>query len=122
MEANNKPKLEEEHGKAYAVAEEDAATTNHKMMMKKHLSDDDESAAGEPEENYRGWKAMPYVIGQCSSISIISISAAARIYLLFNCTCTSPLLYNKLPRPSIDRSVDHRHSVSLLVDDDRCPL
>ena len=60
MEANNNSK----HGKAYSVAEEDATTTNNMMMKQKHLSDD-EAAAGEPEENYRGWKAMPYVIGQC---------------------------------------------------------
>ncbi|PAN22100.1 hypothetical protein PAHAL_3G513500 [Panicum hallii] len=83
MEANNKPKLEEEHGKAYAVAEEDAATTNHKMMMKKHLSDDDESAAGEPEENYRGWKAMPYVIGNetCEKLGTIGTTANLLVYL-----------------------------------------
>jgi hypothetical protein len=31
----------------------------------KQLSD--ESDAGEPEENYRGWKAMPYVIGELTT-------------------------------------------------------
>ena len=111
MEANNNSK----HGKAYSVAEEDATTTNNMMMKQKHLSDD-EAAAGEPE-NYRGWKAMPYVIGQCS-ISLIYISALLlmlRAHLLsFLIVCTSSA-------PS--SIINHRHVlfIYLLVDDDRCP-
>ncbi|RLN29356.1 protein NRT1/ PTR FAMILY 2.11-like [Panicum miliaceum] len=79
MEANNKPKQKEE---AYAVAEEDATTNNNKMT-RKHLSDDDEAAAGEPEENYRGWKAMPYVIGNetCEKLGTIGTTANLLVYL-----------------------------------------
>jgi len=115
METNSsKPK----HGKPYAVAiaEEDATNSNNKMI-KKNLSDDDEAAAGEPEQKYRGWKAMPYVIGQCS-ISIIYISALLlmlRAHLLsFLIVCTSSA-------PS--SIINHRHVlfIYLLVDDDRCP-
>ena len=47
---------------AAAAVDETATTTSSKM---KQLSD--ESDAGEPEENYRGWKAMPYVIGDVST-------------------------------------------------------
>jgi peptide/histidine transporter 3/4 len=47
-----------QHDKAstFAAAEEMATTTKTKQLS-------DESDAGEPEENYRGWKSMPYVIG-----------------------------------------------------------
>jgi len=78
MEANNNSK----HGKAYSVAEEDATTTNNMMMKQKHLSDD-EAAAGEPEENYRGWKAMPYVIGNetCEKLGTIGTTANLLVYL-----------------------------------------
>ena len=59
------PQLEmPQHDKAFAaVAVDETATTTTKT---KQLSD--ESDAGEPEEeNYRGWKAMPYVIGDVST-------------------------------------------------------
>jgi len=59
------PQLEmPQHDKAptFAAAEETATTT---ITKTKQLSD--ESDAGEPEENYRGWKSMPYVIGELTT-------------------------------------------------------
>jgi len=58
------PQLEmPQHDKAFAaVAVDETATTTTKT---KQLSD--ESDAGEPEENYRGWKSMPYVIGELTT-------------------------------------------------------
>ena len=76
MEANHrKPPQQEEHenSKAYALAVVDDNATLNKV---KHLSGDDDDT-GEPPENYRGWKAMPYVIGQCSlSPYVIPVSHA----------------------------------------------
>ena len=65
------PQLEmPQHDKAFAaVAVDETATTTSSKM--KQLSD--ESDAGEPEENYRGWKAMPYVIGELSIYIYIHI-------------------------------------------------
>ena len=57
------PQLEmPQHDKAstFAAAEETATTTKTKQLS-------DESDAGEPEENYRGWKSMPYVIGELTT-------------------------------------------------------
>ncbi|CAN6338907.1 unnamed protein product [Urochloa humidicola] len=72
MEAN---KNKTQHQEAYAVGDEDA-TMNNKTM--KHLDDD-----GEPEENYRGWKAMPYVIGNetCEKLGTIGTTANLLVYL-----------------------------------------
>ncbi|RCV19701.1 hypothetical protein SETIT_3G406500v2 [Setaria italica] len=78
MEANSSSKpQQEENDKAYALAvADDDATTNE--MKTKHLSDD-----GEPEENYRGWKAMPYVIGNetCEKLGTIGTTANLLVYL-----------------------------------------
>lgn len=59
MDAANSPRGEQ---KAYS----DAAMAE---KMKKQLSEngaeaDHEADAGEPVVDYRGWKAMPYVIGE----------------------------------------------------------
>ncbi|CAD6266792.1 unnamed protein product [Miscanthus lutarioriparius] len=75
------PQLEmPQHDKAYtfAAAEEMATTTTTKT---KQLSD--ESDAGEPEENYRGWKSMPYVIGNetCEKLGTIGTTANLLVYL-----------------------------------------
>jgi hypothetical protein len=70
------PQLEmPQHDKAstFAAAEEMATTTT----TTKQLSD--ESDAGEPEENYRGWKSMPYVIGEAHhSYMLLYITACLR--------------------------------------------
>ncbi|CAL4897382.1 unnamed protein product [Urochloa decumbens] len=78
MEANkNKPQQEAAY--AVAVVDDDATTVSNKAT--KHLSDDDD--AGEPEENYRGWKAMPYVIGNetCEKLGTIGTTANLLVYL-----------------------------------------
>ncbi|CAD6266600.1 unnamed protein product [Miscanthus lutarioriparius] len=64
---------------AAAAVDETAATTTTSKM--KQLSD--ESDAGEPEENYRGWKAMPYVIGNetCEKLGTIGTTANLLVYL-----------------------------------------
>ncbi|CAN6339255.1 unnamed protein product [Urochloa humidicola] len=75
MEANkNKPQQAEAY--AVAVVDDDATTINNKAM--KELSDGDE-----PEENYRGWKAMPYVIGNetCEKLGTIGTTANLLVYL-----------------------------------------
>ena len=40
------------------------------MKQLSHDDDDESSDAGEPAENYRGWKSMPYVIGTVTSHTI----------------------------------------------------
>jgi hypothetical protein len=40
-------------------------TTTTKKMVEEQLSDDAGGGGELPEQNYRGWKAMPYVIGEC---------------------------------------------------------
>ncbi|CAN6357274.1 unnamed protein product [Urochloa humidicola] len=72
MEANKQ--------EAYAVVDDDASVTISNKTTK-HLSDDDD--AGEPEENYRGWKAMPYVIGNetCEKLGTIGTTANLLVYL-----------------------------------------
>ncbi|CAM0147159.1 unnamed protein product [Urochloa decumbens] len=79
MEANNKNKPQHQEAYAVAVVDDDATTTMSNKTMK-HLSDDD---AGEPEENYRGWKAMPYVIGNetCEKLGTIGTTANLLVYL-----------------------------------------
>ncbi|CAL5028399.1 unnamed protein product [Urochloa decumbens] len=77
MEAN---KNKTQHQEAYAVAVVDEdATMNNKTT--KHL--DDDGGRGEPEENYRGWKAMPYVIGNetCEKLGTIGTTANLLVYL-----------------------------------------
>jgi peptide/histidine transporter 3/4 len=67
--AGDKP--ENEH-KAYAFA---VVADDEDAMKKSHLdlSDDD---AGGGENNYRGWKSMPYVIGPSSPAPAVELSRA----------------------------------------------
>ncbi|KAG0521975.1 hypothetical protein BDA96_08G208200 [Sorghum bicolor] len=54
------------------------------MKQLSHDDDDDESSdAGEPAENYRGWKSMPYVIGNetCEKLGTIGTTANLLVYL-----------------------------------------
>ncbi|CAN6300779.1 unnamed protein product [Urochloa humidicola] len=78
-EEANKKKPQHQEAYAVAVVGDDDATMNNKTTMK-HLSDDD---AGEPEENYRGWKSMPYVIGNetCEKLGTIGTTANLVVYL-----------------------------------------
>jgi peptide/histidine transporter 3/4 len=62
MEEADHQQPQPQHDKAYAAAVDETAIT---ASNTKQLSD--ESDAGEPEENYRGWKAMPYVIGELTT-------------------------------------------------------
>ncbi|CAL4904728.1 unnamed protein product [Urochloa decumbens] len=75
----NKNKPQQEAAYAVAVVDDDATAMSNKTT--KHLSDDDD--AGEPEENYRGWKAMPYVIGNetCEKLGTIGTTANLLVYL-----------------------------------------
>ncbi|KAK8458701.1 hypothetical protein SEVIR_3G424500v4 [Setaria viridis] len=68
-------KPEDEH-KAYAFA----VVADGDNMKKRHLSDDDDGAAG---DNYRGWKSMPYVIGNetCEKLGTIGTTANLLVYL-----------------------------------------
>jgi hypothetical protein len=75
--SDNKPQQQhKQHGNAYAlaVAGDDATDddVNKQMKKAKYLSSSD-GGGGEPEENYRGWKAMPYVIGTftCTASSLL---------------------------------------------------
>ncbi|RCV19700.1 hypothetical protein SETIT_3G406400v2 [Setaria italica] len=67
-------KPEDEH-KAYAFA----VVADGDNMKKRHLSDDDDGAAGD----YRGWKSMPYVIGNetCEKLGTIGTTANLLVYL-----------------------------------------
>jgi hypothetical protein len=47
------------------AAVDDTMTTTTKKMVEEQLSDDAGGGGELPEQNYRGWKAMPYVIGEC---------------------------------------------------------
>ncbi|CAN6282887.1 unnamed protein product [Urochloa humidicola] len=78
MEEANKNKPQ--HQELYAVVGDDDATMNNKTTMK-YLSNDDD--AGQPEENYRGWKSMPYVIGNetCEKLGTIGTTANLVVYL-----------------------------------------
>ncbi|CAD6266753.1 unnamed protein product [Miscanthus lutarioriparius] len=80
------PQLEmPQHDKAYtfAAAEEMATTTTTTTTTTKTKQLSDESDAGEPEENYRGWKSMPYVIGNetCEKLGTIGTTANLLVYL-----------------------------------------
>ncbi|EES16414.1 protein NRT1/ PTR FAMILY 2.9 [Sorghum bicolor] len=72
--------MAQQHDKAstFAAAQEMATTTKTKQQLS-----DDESDAGEPEENYRGWKSMPYVIGNetCEKLGTIGTTANLLVYL-----------------------------------------
>ncbi|CAL4922837.1 unnamed protein product [Urochloa decumbens] len=80
MEEANKNKPQHREAYTVAVVGDDDATMNNKTTMK-HLSDDVD--AGEPEENYRGWKSMPYVIGNetCEKLGTIGTTANLLVYL-----------------------------------------
>ncbi|CAL4939599.1 unnamed protein product [Urochloa decumbens] len=80
MEEADKNKPQHQEAYAVAVVGDDGATMNNKTTMK-HLSDDVD--AGEPEENYRGWKSMPYVIGNetCEKLGTIGTTANLLVYL-----------------------------------------
>lgn len=51
------------------AAVDDTMTTTTKKMVEEQLSDDAGGGGELPEQNYRGWKAMPYVIGECVSFA-----------------------------------------------------
>ncbi|KAJ1266668.1 hypothetical protein BS78_08G169800 [Paspalum vaginatum] len=97
MDANNKHKEEDEHQTtkeqaAYGVVVDAAAAgtaptsasatdTNKQMKTKRRLSDAGET--DDDEHNYRGWKAMPYVIGNetCEKLGTIGTTANLLVYL-----------------------------------------
>ncbi|KAF8655919.1 hypothetical protein HU200_060874 [Digitaria exilis] len=59
------------------------AVADDGKVINKHLSDDDDDAAAAAEQEYRGWKAMPYVIGNetCEKLGTIGTTANLLVYL-----------------------------------------
>lgn len=90
-EANKRPQpqVEEQHDKAYTAAATAAAVDGTTTTATKVMDLSDESDAGEPEENYRGWKAMPYVIGELA----LSVYTPPSILPKKGCACTINSLF-----------------------------
>lgn len=65
------------------AAVDDTMTTTTKKMVEEQLSDDAGGGGELPEQNYRGWKAMPYVIGNetCEKLGTIGTTANLLVYL-----------------------------------------